>query len=64
MHSDRRPYLLDAFIKERQAGILVGDEGALLDESAEALRLHYLAEELAVVLVSTLCKTCTVYQRY
>lgn len=35
-------YLFDAVVKEGEAGVLVADEGALLDEADEDLRLGEL----------------------
>ena len=47
-------YLLDAVVEEGEAGILVADEGALLDEADEDLRLGQLAVELLVGAVAAL----------
>ena len=47
-------YLLDAVVEEGEAGVLVADEGALLDEADEDLRLGQLGVELLVGAVAAL----------
>lgn len=53
-----RNHLLDAVVKKRQAGVLVADKGALLDEADEYLGLGELGVELLVGSVSAFEKTC------
>lgn len=51
-------HLLHAVVKKGEAGVLVADEGALLDEADEDLRLGELGVELLVGAVSTFEKSC------
>lgn len=51
-------HLLDAVVKKGQAGVLVTDKGALLDEADEYLGLGELGVELLVGTVSAFEKTC------
>lgn len=51
-------HLLHAVVEEGQAGVLVADEGALLDEADEDLSLGELGVELLVRSVSAFQKTC------
>ena len=51
-------HLLHAIVKKRQAGVLVADEGALLDEADEYLGLGELGVELLMGTVSAFEKTC------
>lgn len=51
-------HLVHTVVKKRQAGVLVADEGALLDEADEYLGLGELREELLMSPVSTFQKFC------
>lgn len=51
-------YLLHTVVKKGQARVLVADEGALLDEADEDLRLGELGVELLVGAVSAFQKPC------
>lgn len=52
------PHLVDALIKERQAGILIADKRALLDEAAEHLSLDHERVEPLVGAVTALQEAC------
>lgn len=56
-------HLLDAVVEKGQAGVLVTDEGALLDEADEYLGLGELRVELLVGAVSTFEKPCSTRRR-
>ena len=49
-----KSHLVNALIKENQAGILVTDKGALLYEADEHLSLHHERVELLMGAVSAL----------
>lgn len=49
-------HLVHTVVEKRQAGVLVADEGALLDEADEYLGLGELGEELLMSPVSTFQK--------
>ena len=51
-HNRAGNHLLDAVVEKGQAGVLVADERALLDEADEDLRLGELGVELLVGPVS------------
>lgn len=57
--------LLDALVKELEAGVTVADEGTLLDELSEHLRPAQLTVELLLRSVPRLQETCrTKMSRY
>lgn len=58
-HVRAPPHLLHAVIEKGQTGVLVADEGALLNETDEDLRLGELGVELLVGAVSAFQKSCT-----
>ena len=51
------PHLINALVKESQAGVLITDEGALLYETAEHLSLDHEGVEPLVGAVSALQET-------
>lgn len=52
------PHLVNTLIKESQAGILIADERALLDEAAEHLSLDHQRVEPLVGAVAALQEAC------
>lgn len=52
------PHLVDALVKERQAGVLIADKRTLLDEAAEHLGLYHERVEALVGSVAALQKAC------
>lgn len=54
---DCKPHLIDALIEKSQARVFIADEGALLYETAEHLRLDHEGVEPLVGAVSALQET-------